>query len=201
MVVLNALDASELGAHILTRTACTGLKAVDGHWQAELRDVNNGEMLTRTATMVVNAAGPWVHKVLEGNNLTHLGKTHNVRLVKGSHIIVPRLFDGEQAYILQQPDRRIVFAIPYEYKYTLIGTTEEDYHGDPAGPKINDAEKAYLCDAVNSYFKTAVKPADIVHTYSGVRPLLDDGKLQLRPLSGKGLLVSLFRLLCPRRRP
>ncbi|MDB5490389.1 MAG: Aerobic glycerol-3-phosphate dehydrogenase [Micavibrio sp.] len=176
LVVLNALDASELGAHILTRTACTGLKAVDGHWQAELRDVNNGETLTRTATMVVNAAGPWVHKVLEGNNLIHQGKTHNIRLVKGSHIIVPRIFEGPQAYILQQPDRRIVFAIPYEYNYTLIGTTEVDYHDDPTAPKIGDAEKEYLCSAVNRYFKTTLAPAGIVHTYSGVRPLLDDGK-------------------------
>lgn len=176
LVVLNALDASELGAHILTRTACTELKPVDGHWQAELRDVLNGETLTRTAGMVVNAGGPWVHKVLEGNSLVRPGKTHNVRLVKGSHIIVPKIFDGKQAYILQQPDRRIVFAIPYEYEYTLIGTTDVDYHDDPTNPKIDDAEKEYLCGAVNRYFRTTVTPSDIVHTYSGVRPLLDDGK-------------------------
>ncbi|MGZ9097358.1 MAG: glycerol-3-phosphate dehydrogenase [Micavibrio sp.] len=176
LVVLNALDAAELGAHILTRTACTGLRVVDGHWEAELRDVETNEMLTRTAGMVVNAAGPWVHSVLEGNNLTRKNRTPNIRLVKGSHIIVPKVFEGEQAYILQQPDRRIVFAIPYERNFTLIGTTDVDYTGDPARPVIDAAEKDYLCAAVNRYFKKSVTVDDIVHTYSGVRPLMDDGR-------------------------
>lgn len=175
LVVLNAVDAEELGAHISTRTACTGLRMVDGHWEAELRDVDTNEVLTRTAGMVVNAAGPWVHSVLEGNSLT-APKTPQIRLVKGSHIIVKKVFEGDQAYILQQPDRRIVFAIPYEGNFTLIGTTDVDYTGDPAKPEISDAEKQYLCDAVNRYFKTGVDMTQIVHTYSGVRPLMDDGR-------------------------
>lgn len=176
LVTLNALDAAELGAHIVTRTSCTGLKVENGIWHAELRDAQSGEVINRTASMVVNAAGPWVHKILEGNALVRSGHTHNVRLVKGSHIIVPRMFGGDQAYILQQPDRRIVFAIPYEEKFTLIGTTDVEYDGDPAKPVISDTEKSYLCDAVNRYFKVNVTPADIIHSYSGVRPLVDDGK-------------------------
>lgn len=176
LVILNAIDADELGAHILTRTACTGLRVHDGVWHAELRGSDSGETAVKTASMVVNAAGPWVHAVLEGNNLTVPKKTPKVRLVKGSHIVVPRLFEGVQAYILQQPDKRIVFAIPYEGRFTLIGTTDVDYHEDPARPQIDSAEKIYLCDAINRYFRTAVSPADIVHSYSGVRPLLDDGR-------------------------
>lgn len=176
LVVLNALDAAELGAHISTHTACTGLRVVDGRWQAELRDVDTNQMLTVTANMVVNAAGPWVHTVLDGNRLTRDKVTPKIRLVKGSHIIVPKLFDGEQAYILQQPDRRIVFAIPYEGKFTLIGTTDIDYSGDPARPEITIVEQKYLCDAVNLYFKNQITPDDVVYSYSGVRPLMDDGK-------------------------
>lgn len=176
LVALNAMDAAELGAHILTRTACTGLRVVGDHWEAEFRDVNSNEMLTRTAGMVVNAAGPWVHSVLEGNQLAREKHTPKIRLVKGSHIVVPKIFEGEQAYILQQPDRRIVFAIPYEQNFTLIGTTDVDYIGDPAKPAIDDAEKDYLCAAVNRYFKKAVTTNDIIYAYSGVRPLMDDGK-------------------------
>ena len=176
LVVLNALDAAELDAHISTRTACTGLRVTDGRWQAELRDVDTEQMLTVTADMVVNASGPWVHEVLEGNRLTRARITPQIRLVKGSQIIVPKIFDGEQAYILQQPDRRIVFAIPYEGEFTLIGTTDVDYAGDPARPEITAEEKEYLCDAVNFYFKKQIAPADIVYSYSGVRPLMDDGK-------------------------
>ena len=176
LVVLNALDASELGAGIMTYTTCTGLRVVDGLWEAELMDSASGGFQTVRASMVVNAAGPWVHSILDGNGLVRKGKTPKIRLVKGSHIIVPKIFDRSQAYILQQPDRRIVFAIPYEEQYTLIGTTDVDYVGDPGRPEIDDAEKKYLCDAVNRYFKTAITEKDIVHTYSGVRPLIDDGK-------------------------
>ena len=176
LVVLNALDASELGAHIVTRTACTGLRVEDGAWSVELRDGHSGETHIVRAAMVVNAAGPWVHSVLEGNGLVREKHTPHIRLVKGSHIIVPKIFDGQYAYILQQPDRRIVFAIPYEGKFTLIGTTDVDYTGDPAKPMIDDSEKEYLCAAVNRYFKKTISPANIVHTYSGVRPLMDDGK-------------------------
>ncbi|MBI2235016.1 MAG: glycerol-3-phosphate dehydrogenase [Micavibrio aeruginosavorus] len=176
LVALNALDAAELGAHILTRTACTGLRVENGVWHVELRDSENGDTETKTAAMVVNAAGPWVRQVLDGNNLAVAKRTPHVRLVKGSHIILPRLFDGDQAYILQQPDRRVVFAIPYEGHFTLIGTTESDYASDPAKPVISMEEKIYLCDAINRYFKTGIDPGQVVHSYSGVRPLIDDGR-------------------------
>src|SRR5690606_23535070 len=122
----------------------------------------------RRVSMVVNAAGPWVHSVLAGNGLVLDHKTPQIRLVKGSHIVVPKIFDGPQAYILQQPDRRIVFAIPYEGEFTLIGTTDIDYDGDPAQVRVSDEEKQYLCDAVNRYFKNQVNPGMVVHTYCGV---------------------------------
>lgn len=183
LVVLNALDAAELGAHILTRTACTGLRVEQGCWQAELRSTETGETVTQSASMVVNAAGPWVHSVLFGNSLARDGVTPAIRLVKGSHIIVPRLFDGKQAYMLQQPDKRIVFAIPYEHKFTLIGTTDVEYNGDPGKPHIDDAEKVYLCEAVSRYFNTKVTPESIAHAYSGVRALLDDGHEKARAVT------------------
>lgn len=183
LVVLNAVDAAELGAHILTRTACTGLHVVNGGWQAELRDADTGETVTANAAMAVNAAGPWVHSVLFGNSLVRDRVTPAIRLVKGSHIIVPRLYEGDQAYILQQPDKRIVFAIPYEHKFTLIGTTDIDYTGDPGKPEIDDAEILYLCEAVNRYFTTKITPDNIVHAYSGVRALLDDGHDKARTVT------------------
>ena len=189
LVVLNALDAAELGAHILTRTACTGLRHDGAAWVAELRDGNGETENTQTvrAAMVVNAAGPWVRQVIDGNALAR-SDSPNVRLVKGSHIIVPRLFDGAQSYILQQPDRRVVFAIPYEDRFTLIGTTDTDYRGDPARAEIDADEKIYLCDAVNRYFNTQIDPSMIVRSYSGVRPLMDDGRGSARAVTRDYLL-------------
>lgn len=199
LVVLNALDAAELGAHILTRTACTGLRHEDGAWIAELHDGERTQ--TIRAAMVVNAAGPWVRHIIDGNGLAR-GNSPKIRLVKGSHIIVPRLFDGAQSYILQQPDRRVVFAIPYEGRFTLIGTTDTDFDGDPTRADIDSAEKIYLCDAANRYFKSQIDPSMIVHSYSGVRPLIDDGRGHARAvtrdylldldLSHGGLLLSVF---------
>ncbi|MBU0858615.1 MAG: glycerol-3-phosphate dehydrogenase, partial [Alphaproteobacteria bacterium] len=173
LVVLNALDAVERGAQVMTRTRCTGLR-VDGEvWRVSMQD-GQGRVFEKTARMVVNAAGPWVRRVLDDNKLVH-ADTPQVRLVRGSHIVVPRLYEGPQAYILQQQDRRIVFAIPYEQNYTLIGTTEAEHTDDPSRPQISDAETDYLCAAINGYFKKQIKREDIVWTYSGVRPLLDDG--------------------------
>jgi glycerol-3-phosphate dehydrogenase len=176
LVVLNALDAKELGAHIVTRTACTDLRVENGHWRATLRDVLSGQTHDIAAAMVVNAAGPWVRTILDDNQLAREKKTPNIRLVKGSHIIVPRLYEGDHAYILQQKDKRIVFAIPYEGRFTLIGTTDTDYKGDPAKAVLDDVERDYLINAIQLYFDRTISLSDIVHHYSGVRPLMDDGK-------------------------
>ena len=131
-------------------------------------------MLHKTAAKLVNAGGPWVHEILARNNLT-MPTTPNIRLVKGSHIVVPRLYKGEQAYILQEPDKRIIFAIPYEHDFTMIGTTDENYEDDPRTVKISPEEISYLCAGINRFFKRQITPADVVADWSGVRPLLDDG--------------------------
>ena len=169
MVALNAVDAAARGADILTRTKCTNLKVVDGIWHIEL----DGKKSIR-ARKLVNATGPWVFDTLKDSGLT-TPETPHIRLVKGSHIVVPRIFEGPQAYILQQPDRRIVFAIPYEDNFTLIGTTDEDYHGNPSDVKISGDETEYLCAAVNRSFRTQIEPKNVIWTYSGTRPLFDDG--------------------------
>ncbi|GJL85071.1 MAG: glycerol-3-phosphate dehydrogenase [Micavibrio sp.] len=176
LVVLNALDAQERGAEILTHTACTKLRCDGDHWNISLRDLAAGQEWDVRASMVINAAGPWVRGVLEASDLVHGDGLPNVRLVKGSHIVVPRRYDGAQAYIIQQKDKRIVFVIPYEDDFTLIGTTEEDFEGDPIGAQISQDEVEYLCAAYNDAFRGQVTPGDIVCSYSGVRPLFDDGK-------------------------
>ncbi|MDE1153812.1 MAG: glycerol-3-phosphate dehydrogenase [Micavibrio sp.] len=176
LVVLNARDAADKGAEIWTRTECTGLAKHDSEnlWKISLHDWHTDEDFTVHAKMVVNASGPWVGKTLK------LGGSHaekyKVRWVKGSHIIVPRLYQGDHAYILQNDDKRIVFAIPYERKYTLIGTTDVDYTGDIEEVRISLEEVEYLCTAVNHFFRQPVKPEDVQWTYSGVRPLADDGQ-------------------------
>ncbi len=174
LVALNAVDAKERGAHVMTRTACQSLRADADRWTIGLQQKHGGAS-TVTARMLVNAAGPWVRQILDKCGLAQPG-TPQVRLVKGSHIVVMKLFEGDQAYILQQPDRRIVFAIPYEKNFTLVGTTDEEYTGDPRQASISPEETNYLCDAVNRSFRARIRPADVVWSYSGVRPLLDDGE-------------------------
>ena len=169
LVVLNAMSAREHGADILTQTACTKLEIKDGKWHITL-DGNK----TVTADKLVNATGPWVRSLLDDNNLSQ-SETSRIRLVKGSHIIIPKLFEGDHAYILQQPDGRIVFAIPYEHNFTLIGTTDESFDGNAYCAAISEDEKDYLITAINSNFKKQISQTDIIKTYSGVRPLLDDG--------------------------
>jgi len=171
MVVLNAMDAMERGATIYTRTRCVSASRDPDGWTAQLESMH-GERSTIRAKALVNATGPWAVQFLD--DVAKVGHDHALRLVKGSHIVVPRLFEHPYAYIFQQPDRRIVFAIPYEHDFTLIGTTDLDYHDDPSAPRISEDETRYLCDAVNRYFKRSITPADVVWTYSGVRPLLDD---------------------------
>ncbi|WP_213980532.1 glycerol-3-phosphate dehydrogenase [Sphingomonas sp. dw_22] len=166
LTLANAVDAAAHGAEIATRTALLSARREDGKWRAELSDGRTVE-----ARGLVNAAGPWVRTLLDSLGVTSHSQ---VRLVKGSHIVVPRLFEGEHAYILQQPDRRIVFAIPYEDAFTEIGTTDIPVDR-PEDAGCTDEERHYLCDAVNRYFVRQITPADIVWDWSGVRPLHDDG--------------------------
>ncbi|KVL65307.1 glycerol-3-phosphate dehydrogenase [Burkholderia ubonensis] len=171
LVVLNALDAKERGAEILTRTKLVSAGRVGDEWEARLQ-LADGSISVVRARAIANAAGPWVGDVLHG--ALGRGAQHSVRLVKGSHIITRRLFDHDHAYIFQNPDKRIIFAIPYERDFTLIGTTDVEYTNDPAKVAIDGNETQYLCDSINRYFKRKISPADVHWTYSGVRPLLED---------------------------
>ena len=168
LVVANAMDARELGATVLTRTECISAKRENDLWQARL---SNGE--TVAARAVVNAAGPWVKTVLNG----HLSQPSRdeVRLVKGSHIVLPRLYEGEHAFVLQNDDRRVIFMIPYGDLHTLVGTTDIPVAGEYAPPEASAEEVEYMCHAVNRYLVRPARPEDVVWKYSGVRPLYDDG--------------------------
>ncbi len=175
LVILNGLAAVERGAQVLTRTECTGARRDHGVWRAQLRDRLRGTNREITARALVNAAGPWVTGML---GRAGVAKVWRQRLVKGSHIVVPRLYHGDHAYVLQQPDRRIVFVIPFQEDYTLIGTTDIPFSGDPAEVAISTEETDYLCTAVNTYFRPTLAPDDVVWSYAGVRPLLDDGEAE-----------------------
>jgi glycerol-3-phosphate dehydrogenase len=169
LVVLNAMHARDLGAKVLTRTRLLEARAQAGQWRATLQDTETARIATARARAIVNAAGPWVTEVSQ-RRLGLAGRP-DVRLVKGSHIVVPRFYEGEHAYILQNPDRRVIFAIPYEKTFTLVGTTEVPYHGAPGPVAIDHAETAYLCESINRYFVDQISPQDVVFSYSGIRPL------------------------------
>ena len=171
LVVLNAMDACMHGAAIKPRTACTALLREGDRWYATLRSADGKETVVR-ARGVVNAAGPWTASLL-GQALPQRRSQH-LRLIKGSHIVVKRIFEHDYAYIFQNRDGRIVFAIPYEQDYTLIGTTDLDYKGDPNLVAIDAGEVAYLCELVSQYFKAPVRVEDVVWSYAGVRPLVED---------------------------
>lgn len=170
-VVLNARDAADKGAAIHVRTRVTSVRRDGGSWLVEL-DGEAGRQTVR-ARLVVNAAGPWVDEVITGA----MGRNgaHNVRLVQGSHIVVHKLYDHDRCYFFQNSDGRIFFAIPYEDDFTLIGTTDRDYDGDPKDVAISDEETDYLLSAASEYFARPVTRDQIAWTYSGVRPLFDDG--------------------------
>ncbi|AEH80431.1 glycerol-3-phosphate dehydrogenase [Sinorhizobium meliloti] len=173
LVVLNARDAADRGARIMARTRVVSARREGGRWAIEIESTETGARATMRARMLVNAAGPWVDRVLSeavGNN-----DVRNVRLVQGSHIVVKKKFDDPRAYFFQNPDGRIMFAIPYQDEFTLIGTTDRDFTGNPADVRISDAEIDYLCRAASEYFSDPVGREDIVWTYSAVRPLFDDG--------------------------
>ncbi len=171
LVVLNARDAAARGATVMTRTRVTGAARMDGHWRVTLAGPGGERVVTARA--LVNAGGPWVENVVRGT--LRLNSTEGVRLVRGSHIVVPRLYDHDKCYFFQGADGRIIFAIPYETDFTLIGTTDQEHMDLNEKPRATEAEQDYLCAFASQYFRKPVTRDMIVWTYSGVRPLYDDG--------------------------
>lgn len=178
LVVLVAQAAAQHGAQILTRTACVHAERRDGLWHVTLEDRRSGQRRQYRARALVNAAGPWVSSLLD-NTIVSPAR-HPLRLVKGSHIVVPRMHPGEHAYILQNEDNRIVFAIPFEEDFSLIGTTDVDYQGDPAAAQISAEETRYLLRVVNNHFRQQLSESDVRWSFAGVRALADEaeGKAQ-----------------------
>lgn len=171
LVILNAMDAAERGAAIWTGVRLTAAARRDDVWEAQLQGAG-GDAFTVQARALVNAAGPWAGAVL--HDVIGISSAARLRLVKGSHIAVPALYEGDHAYIFQNGDGRIVFAIPWRNGLTMIGTTDEPFTGDPASVTISQEEIAYLCDCVSDYFQSSVNPQDVAATFAGVRPLYDD---------------------------
>ena len=177
LVVVNARAAAERGADIRTRTSCIGAERLDGHWRLRLRDEATGEVHWARARSLVNAAGPWVAGVansIDTGSEAAAGK--RMRLVKGSHIVVPRIAGAEDAYILQNDDRRVVFVLPFEDRFSLIGTTDVPFEGDAGGVAIDAAETQYLIAAVSGFLKRPPAASDVVWSFSGVRPLYEDDR-------------------------
>jgi glycerol-3-phosphate dehydrogenase len=179
LVILNAIDAAARGAVIRTRTRLVRADRAAEDWQLVLNARGHRESVT--ARVLVNATGPWVGRVTTA--MLRLKTPAHVRLVKGSHVVVRRLYEHDRAYIFQSGDGRVVFAIPYERDFTLIGTTDEDFGGDPAGVGATPQEIAYLCETVSSYFRNLVTPHDAAWIYAGVRPLYDDGSAKAKDLT------------------
>lgn len=176
LVVLNAVAAREHGARVLPGTRCTAAQRTTGLWAATLRS-SDGQLRQVRARALVNAAGPWADRFLRDacvQDGRRLGAERSLRLIKGSHIVVPRMFEHDHAYVFQNADKRIIFAIPYEQRFTLIGTTDVELQGGPGDVRIDTAETQYLCEQASRYFARPVTPADVVWSYSGVRPLLDE---------------------------
>ena len=171
--MLTARDAADRGAEIRTRTRAVEIRQVDGIWQVTVENTISGARTTISARALVNAGGPWVEQVLASG--AGVNARAKVRLVQGSHIVVRKLYEHDRAYMFQNADGRIIFVIPYQDDFTLIGTTDRDYDGDPAKVKASAEEIKYLCASVSEYLTNPVTPEDVVWTYSGVRPLYDDG--------------------------
>ncbi len=201
LVVLNAMDAAARGAVIRTRTRCISAERQGALWAVTVEDVATGARETIEARALINAGGPWVAQVLTGT--IRANAPAGIRLVQGSHIVVPKLFDHDRCYIFQNADGRIIFAIPYERDFTLIGTTDRDFKGQPGKVEASQEEIAYLCSAASEYFTVPVTPQQVVWTYSGVRPLYDDGSsdakavtrdyvLSLDAPQGQAALLSVF---------
>lgn len=201
LVVLNLRDAERLGAEINRSTAVVKASWSDGLWHVTLRDVHTGATREVVSRMIINAAGPWVDHVLK--TVFGLNDAKNVRLVRGSHFVVPKKFDHDRCYFFQNADTRIIFAIPYERDYTLIGTTDADHGSEMTAPEITPEERSYLCRMASEYFEVPVTEDDIVWTYSGVRPLFNDGASKAQeatrdyvirrdPSVGSGTLINIF---------
>ncbi len=176
LVVLTARDAANRGADIRTRVRCEAARSEDGLWRLSLSDGAEAR-----ARVLVNAAGPFVARVL--TDVVARNEPARVRLVKGSHIVVKRLFDDDRNFILQNPDGRVCFAIPWQEDFTLIGTTDEEFDGDPSHVTISPAETAYLCAAVSAWFRRTITADDVVWSFAGVRPLRDDGASAARAVT------------------
>ncbi|MEM9425814.1 MAG: glycerol-3-phosphate dehydrogenase [Pseudomonadota bacterium] len=174
LVLLNALDAAERGATVLTRSPCVSARRENGRWRVQAKSTVTGEVRTFEAKVLVNAAGPWVTDVV--NRVAGSNSSRNVRLVKGSHIIVPKFWEGRHAYLVQNTDKRVIFINPYEGDKALIGTTDIAYEGRAEEVTADEAEIQYLLDAVNRYFKETLVRQDVVADFSGVRALFDDGQ-------------------------
>lgn len=174
LVLLNALDAAERGATVLTRSPCVSARRENGLWRVETKSTVTGEVRTFEARVLVNAAGPWVTDVV--NRVAGSNSSRSVRLVKGSHIIVPKFWEGRHAYLVQNTDKRVIFINPYEGDKALIGTTDVPYEGRAETVTAEEEEIQYLLDAVNRYFKETLVRQDVVADYSGVRALFDDGQ-------------------------
>lgn len=188
LVVLNAIDAAERGATILTGTTLIGAQPDGADWAVDLAPSPGapgaalGSPCRVRARAIANAAGPWARSLLD--RLGQVKPEGAIKLVKGSHLIVPRLYPGDHAFLLQQDDGRIVFTIPYQGRFTLVGTTDVPVNEDERPhPQISAPEIAYLCAAVNAYFERQISPADVISTYSGVRPLFDDGKADAKAIT------------------
>ena len=173
LVILNARDAEARGATILPRQKVVAAEVEDGAWRVTLQEAETGAKRQVTAKMLVNAAGPWVGDVLRGTLRSNAAS--GVRLVRGSHIVTRRLFDHDKCYFFQGRDGRIIFAIPYETDFTLIGTTDADHPEASVKPVCTPAERDYLIDFINGYLAQPIGADDVVWTFSGVRPLFDDG--------------------------
>ena len=199
LVVLNARDAKSKGAEIRTRTKVVTARRENSHWLIDIESLGTHE--TIQAKALVNAAGPWVSQIL--GQVIGQNEPAKIRMVKGSHLVVDKLYDHDRCYIFQNADGRICFTIPYEGNFTLIGTTDEDYKGDPGKPEISDAETDYLLQSVSEYLKRKVTQGQVRWSYSGIRPLYDDGAskaqeatrdyvLKLDYSEGQAPLLSVF---------
>ncbi|RVU84292.1 glycerol-3-phosphate dehydrogenase [Leucothrix sargassi] len=202
LVALNALDARERGAEIYTRTRCTHAERIDGIWHITVKCEEDQSFQKVKARTFVNAAGPWVDDVLGAIN-ERKPNQRNVRLVRGSHVIVPKLYDHDRAYIFQNADNRIIFAVPYEQDFTLLGTTDQDHKSMDVPVEISEDETQYICDAASVYFKKPITRDSVVWTYSGVRPLFNDGAseaqeatrdyvLKVKDSEGKAPILNIF---------
>ncbi|MCY4208073.1 MAG: glycerol-3-phosphate dehydrogenase [Roseovarius sp.] len=200
LVVLNARDAENLGGRIMVRTKVLSLRRTDEYWEVAVEDLASGKTFPIRAKVVVNAAGPWAGKLFA--SCSGMLQRENVRLVRGSHIVTRKLYDHDKCYLLQGADARVVFMIPFESDFTLVGTTDVEHGSPDDNPECSSEERRYLIDFVNNYLENPLADGDVVWTYSGVRPLYDDGNgsataatrdyVIVEDISGGAPLINVF---------